>query len=257
MAAEAFAGVFSLGREVEAYMKGKTKFLSNPVLLVTVGVMVPTSGLGYLASGWLKLECSSNSIYGVLAEKKAWTLPRWVAARKIFDAFEFCFDRSRTVLDGTDSKVAKKELLANWLKDHRAAIAEWRQFIAPANTNLPNQSVVEGRFTREPLLVSAASDQMPEVTWGDSVFQRIYGGARGLIMMEQHFDATDFMAMFAARDRCAQLDVGRAKELYLKARPPADLYRTPGYARPANETSDAQFGDMWGANSEAPERSKP
>ena len=234
VAAEAYAGMFSLAREVEAYAKGKKRLLSNPVLLVTVGVLVPTAGLGYLASGWLKLECSSNSIYGVLAEKKAWTLPRWAAARKIFDAFEFCFDRSRTVLDGKDGKVAEKEPLANWLRDHRVAIAEWRQFIAPANTDLPNQSVVEGRFAREPLLVSAANDQMPEVTWGDSVFQQIYGGASGLTMMEQGFDATDFKAMFAARDRCAQLDVGRAKELYLKARPPADLYRT----------LDARFGPL-------------
>jgi hypothetical protein len=223
VAAEAYAGMFSLAREVEAYAKGTKRLLSHPVLLVAAAVLVPTAGLGYLASGWLKLECGSNSIYGVLAEKNAWTLPRWTAARKIFDAFDFCFDRSRTVLDGKDGKVAEEEPLTNWLTDHRAAIAEWRQFIAPANTDLPNQSVVEGRFAREPLLVSAANDQMPEVTWGDSVFQRIYGG-KGLTMMEQGFDATDFKAMFAARDRCAQLDVGRAKGLYLKARPPADLY---------------------------------
>jgi hypothetical protein len=39
-------------------------------------------------------------------------------------------------------------------------------------------------------------------------------------------DHTDFKPMFAARDRCAQLDVGGGKELFLKARPAADLYRT-------------------------------
>lgn len=180
---------------------------------------------GHLASGWLSLECSSNSTYGALAEEKAWTLPRLVAAQKIFDAFEFCFDRLRTIFDAKYGKVAEKEPLANWLRDHRAAIAEWRQFIVPANGGLPNQSLVAGRFAREPLLLSAANHQMPEVTWGDSVFQRIYG-ASGLNLMEQGFDATDFTGMFTARDQCRQLDVSSAKELYLKAQPPAERYRT-------------------------------
>ena len=249
VATGAYTGIFSVARQVEVFVKGEKGLLSDRVLLVTVGVLVPTAGLGYLASGWLKLECSSNSIYSVLAEKKAWTRPRREAARKIFNEFEFCFDRSRTVLDGKDGKVAN-EPLVNWLKDHRAAIAEWRQFIAPANTDLPNQSVVASRFDGEPLLLSAANEQMPDVTWGDSVFQRIYGGANGWTTTEQGFDATDFKAMFAARDRCAQLDVGKAKELYLNARPPADLYRTLDARRgPLDrppETSARPPSDLYG-----------
>jgi hypothetical protein len=87
---------------------------------------------------------------------------------------------------------------------------------------LPNQNLVENRFEREPLLVSPENDHSGP-TWADSIFQRIYG-KNGLVDFQNKLDATDFSILFTARDRCAELDVNRAKALYLKTRLPPAKY---------------------------------
>jgi len=70
---------------------------SSPELALIAGVLIPTGFLGYLASDWLRLECSSKTIYDRLVEQKFWAPHRFDAAKMLFDRMAYCIDRHVTL----------------------------------------------------------------------------------------------------------------------------------------------------------------
>jgi len=77
-----FGTMFSLTDELRRW---KARESTKWTIALLGAVVIPTSYLGYLASGWFRLECGSKSIYERLADKRLWGPRRLDAARAMFD----------------------------------------------------------------------------------------------------------------------------------------------------------------------------
>jgi hypothetical protein len=223
--AGAFGTMFSLTDQLKHW---KARESTKLTVALIGAVVIPTSYLGYLASGWFRLECGSKSIYERLADKRLWGTHRLDAARAMFDRLAYCIDRHATLpaeqeslassapntLGGTESPEDKSGRVRASPQDRQQAIDEWRTYIAAANTNLPQQSVVESRY-REREVLPGREKPKTQPTWGDSFYQRIYGD-EGFVAADADFDKADFQLIFALERRCGQLDGETAKTLYVK-----------------------------------------
>jgi hypothetical protein len=220
-----FGTMFSLTDQLKQWKARKSS--KWPIALLGA-VVIPTSYLGYLASGWFALECGSKTIYERLEDKRLWGPHRLDAARTMFDQLAYCIDRRATLpaeqeslassapnaLGGSESPEDKSGRARAGAQDRQKATDEWRKYIAAANKDLPQQSAVESRY-REREALPGREKPKTEPTWGDSFYQRIYGD-EGFVAADADFDKTDFQLIFALDRRCDQLDRETAKKLYAK-----------------------------------------
>jgi hypothetical protein len=116
-AAESFGLAFSFKDELKSWKSSRWRFS------LIGGVVIPTSYLGYLASDWLRLECSSKTIYERLAEKKFWAPHRLSAAKVLFDRMSYCIDRRVTLQPDALQHALKPEI---W-EPSQDAIDQWRE----------------------------------------------------------------------------------------------------------------------------------
>jgi hypothetical protein len=180
-----FGTMFSLTDELKRW---KARESTKWTIALLGAVVIPTSYLGYLASGWFRLECGSKTIYERLADKRLWGPHRLDAARAMFDQLAYCIDRRVTLPadqetlssfgsngpGDTEGPQDKRGRARASRQERQKAIDEWRQYISAANTNLPQQSAVESRY-REREAVPGREKPKAQPTWGDSFYQRIYG----------------------------------------------------------------------------------
>ena len=220
-----FGTMFSLTDQLAHW---KARESAKWTIALLGAVVIPTSYLGYRASGWFRLECGSKTIYERLADKRLWGTHRLDAARAMFDQLAYCIDRRVTLPaeqeslassapnepSGSESHEDTSSRARDSAQDRQKAIDEWRQYIAAANTDLPQQSAVESRY-REWEVLPGKEKPKTQPTWGDSFYQRIYGD-EGFVAAEADFDKTDFQLIFALERRCGQLDRETAKTLYAK-----------------------------------------
>jgi hypothetical protein len=203
------AGVFfSVQDELKLWKTGQSTL--RRLGLIALGI-IPGGYLGYMASDWLNLECSSKVIYERLADKKYWAPYRMTAAKVIFDARAYCVDRLRTL----QNDIGMLDF-DNGNSNKQKALEEWRSIILPANTDLPQQSVVQSRYSTEGIGYTRDTEKVGEPTWGDGIYQRIYGDMGGFISAEADFDMIDFQALFSAIRQCDKIDRVKAETLYKK-----------------------------------------
>jgi hypothetical protein len=223
----AFGTMFSLQDQLKQW-KAMRKSAAWPIALFGA-VVIPTSYLGYLASGWFALECGSKDIYEKLEDKRLWRARRLDAAKIMFDRLYYCIDRHATLPaeqessvssapnapGGSESSQDKRGRARGSPQDRQKAIDEWRQYIAAANTDLPQQSAVASRY-RDYEVLPGREKPKTQPTWGDSFYPRIYGDKEGYVAADVDFDKTDFQLIFALERPCGQLDSETAKTLYAK-----------------------------------------
>ena len=152
-----FGTMFSLTDQLKRW---KARESAKWTIALLGAVAIPTSYLGYRTSGWFRLECGSKTIYERLTDKRLWGPHRLDAARAMFDQLAYCIDRRVTLPaeqeslassapnepSGSESHEDTSSRARDSAQDRQKAIDEWRQYIAAANTDLPQQSAVESRY---------------------------------------------------------------------------------------------------------------
>jgi hypothetical protein len=102
-------------------------------------------------------------------------------------------------------------------KQSDTLVQEWRDFVSLINTKVSNQEEILKKFRSSAWELGPPLDPSSVVvTWGDSVYSRIYGQA-DLELKSSKFDRLDFMAILQAYHVCQTVDQKFAKELYAKA----------------------------------------
>lgn len=193
-------------------------------MLAILVALAPGGYLGYVSSGWFQLECSSQLLYDRLADKKVWIESRIDAAKFLFERLPYCIDRNLTL---PDSAVRHQQFdsidLTSSVGDRRDQTTRtpqqnstiWRQTIAQVNA-LPDSALIAARYIRANL--PALSDRTGPPTWGDSIYQRLYGEKEfGFTSSDVDFDKTDFQALIEVSRRCSQIDERMTKSLYQNA----------------------------------------
>jgi hypothetical protein len=192
---------------------------------MVVVALASTAYIGYLASSAFGLECGSKIIYDKLASPTFWAPFRLTAAKILFDKMAFCVDRNATLRTPPRGLANSTIPLTNTDQSDKSAdwdqkLDQWRKYSAVANSNLPQQSDIEHRFRRvgaSPLAEADGTNSNAKPTWGDSIYQRIYG-YEGFVEVDTDFDKSDFLALYEARRRCdEQLDKEKAVDLYSQA----------------------------------------
>jgi hypothetical protein len=213
---------FSFNDELKLLRSGESSWAK----LGFIGaVLIPTSYLGYIASDLFKLECSSREIYGMLSVKAIWAPYRFVAAKALFDQLAYCIDRNVTL--GPSGIMVVADLLKYGREDpktRQTSIDSWRHYIAEFNKDLPDQKLIESRYEDSPYhsvpsdSTKSARDDVAKITWGDSIYQRLYGSgnALGFVGTSSDFDGSDFKILFAIGQKCSKINAEFAKQLYAK-----------------------------------------
>jgi hypothetical protein len=221
-AGEGMAVFFSFKDQLQAWKRGRK---SGGALLLVSAVLIPTGYLGYQAAKWFNLECGTKLIYQRLAKPLFWAPFRLTAARVLFQEVEHCIDRN-TTLNRTAPQLhdLSKPLAGNGRSpegaeqiDVEADVARWRDYIKNVNEEVPNTKRIVERFRSYSFRPNNDWNKYPP-TWGDSIFQRLYGTGDELMITPDRidFDRDDFTAMAAIRQKCRTLNQTEALLRYHK-----------------------------------------
>jgi hypothetical protein len=219
-----FGTMFSLTDELRRW---KVRESTKWTIALLGAVVIPTSYLGYLASGWFRLECGSKSIYERLADKRLWGPHRLDAARAMFDQLAYCIDRPVTLPaeqessassapdapGGSESPEDQRGRARASPQERQKAIDDWRAYFRGEH----GPAAAIGR--REPLSRAGGCARQGETESATDVGRQLLSthlGDECFVAADADFDKADFQLIFALERRCGQLDREAAKTLYAK-----------------------------------------
>jgi hypothetical protein len=210
-----FGVLYNVPDEIKAYRAAEATFGK---LAIGLFIVIPTAYIGYAASDFFKLECSSQGTYDRLKSPGIWNIQKLNAAKALFDEFKYCIDRNATLPDDV-------------------SVDKWRSYIAAVNHGVPRPHIIEnkpisggdGLYTNPVDELFAKTNDLlnrglriqrakVEITWGDKFYRRIYGTSayetEGISITNSVFDNVDFQIIDTIEQNCQKIDVDVARQLY-------------------------------------------